>query len=62
MRAVIVRESAALREAPDNRATLLGELTEGEGVRVLAREGRFARVLARGDRSGYVLGEHVGEI
>jgi uncharacterized protein YgiM (DUF1202 family) len=74
-RAVIVREGAALREGPDDHARLVGELTEGESVRVLAREGRFARVLARGpgneapddegqrgEREAYVLGSDVGEI
>jgi tetratricopeptide (TPR) repeat protein len=52
-RAVVIREGAALREGPDPSARLLGELSEGEAVRLLAREGRFARVLARsGARDG----------
>jgi tetratricopeptide (TPR) repeat protein len=61
-RAVIVREAAQVREGPDDRATLLGELAEGEAVRLLAREGRFARVLTGGDREAYVLGSDVGEL
>ncbi len=60
-RAVILRERAAVREGPDDRARLAAELTEGEHVRVLAREGRFARILARGGRPGYVVGADVGE-
>ena len=61
-RAVIVREGAAMREGPDERARLVGELTEGESVRLLAREGRFARVRARTEQDVYVLGSDVGEI
>lgn len=61
-RAVIVRESAPLREGPDERARLVGELVEGESVRVLSHEGRFARVLARGEREAYVLSADIGEI
>lgn len=61
-RAVIVREGAAMREGPDERARLVGELPEGESVRLLAREGRFARVRARSEQDVYVLGSEVGEI
>jgi tetratricopeptide (TPR) repeat protein len=61
-RAVIVVETAALREGPDDRARLLGELLEGESVRVVGREGRFARVLARAQREAYVLSSELGEI
>lgn len=61
-RAVIVRESTALREGPDDRARLLAELAEGEAVRVLAREGLFTRIVARGEQAGYVRSELVGEI
>ncbi|HEY6877706.1 MAG TPA: SH3 domain-containing protein, partial [Polyangiales bacterium] len=61
-RAVIVREGAQVREGPDDRATLMGELAEGEAVRVLAREGRFARILTSGEREAYVLGSDVGEL
>lgn len=61
-RAVVLRESSALREGPDDRARLLGELAEGEQVRVLAREGMFARIVARGRQTGYVRGDSVGEI
>jgi hypothetical protein len=61
-RAVIVGETAAIREGPDDRARLLGELVEGESVRVLGREGAFARVLSRGEREAYVRAGDVGEI
>lgn len=61
-RAVIVVETAAIREGPDDRARLLGELVEGESVRVLGREGSFARVLSRGEREAYVRAGDVGEI
>lgn len=61
-RAVIVREGAPVREGPDDRATLMGELAEGEAVRVLAREGRFARILTSGEREAYVLGNDLGEL
>ncbi|MDB4972691.1 MAG: hypothetical protein JWN48_1032 [Myxococcaceae bacterium] len=65
-RAVVVHEGAAVREGPDDHARLVGELTEGESVRLLGREGRYARVLARqgeqAQREGYVLGSDVGEI
>jgi tetratricopeptide (TPR) repeat protein len=62
MRALIVREGAPVREGPDDRATLLGELSEGEAVRLIAREGRFARILTNGEREAYVLGSDVGEL
>lgn len=61
-RAVVVAETAAIREGPDDRARLLGELVEGESVRVLSREGSFARVLSRGEREAYVRAGDVGEI
>jgi len=61
-RAVIVQETAAIREGPDDRARLVGELVEGEPVRVLGREGAFARVLARGEREAYVRASDLGEI
>jgi uncharacterized protein YgiM (DUF1202 family) len=61
-RALIVREGAQVREGPDDRATLLGELAEGEAVRILGREGRFARILTAGERQAYVLGSDVGEL
>lgn len=62
VRAVVLQESAALREGPDERARLVSELVEGEAVRVLAREGRFTRVAAREGVTGYLRAEQVGEI
>lgn len=61
-RAVVLREDTALREGPDDRARLGAELVEGEAVRVLAREGLFTRIVARGDQAGYVRSDAVGEI
>ena len=60
-RAVVLREGVAMREGPDDAARLTGELAEGEGVRVLARSGSYARVVARGEQTGYVRSEDVGE-
>jgi hypothetical protein len=62
VRAVVLRDSAALREGPDDRARLSAELAEGEAVRLLAREGLFTRIVARGGQPGYVRSELVGEI
>jgi tetratricopeptide (TPR) repeat protein len=61
-RAVVLHESSAMREGPDDRARLVGELAEGEQVRLLGREGMFARIVARGRQTGYVRGDSVGEI
>lgn len=61
-RAVVLREDTALREGPDDRARLRAELVEGETVRVMAREGLFTRIVARGDQAGYVRSDAVGEI
>jgi len=61
-RAVVIMEAAPVREGADLAARLSAELSEGESVRILAREGDFARVrLARGGE-GYVLKSALGEI
>jgi tetratricopeptide (TPR) repeat protein len=61
-RAVVLVDRAPLREGPDLKARLAAELSEGESVRVLAREGEFALVrLARGSE-GFVPRSAVGEI
>jgi tetratricopeptide (TPR) repeat protein len=60
-RAIVVTEHAALREGPDELARLSRELPEGTSVRVLAREGAFARVRV-GEREGYMRATDVGEI
>jgi tetratricopeptide (TPR) repeat protein len=61
-RAVVISEAAQVREGPDGAARLSAELNEGESVRVLAKEGEFARVqLGRGGQ-GYVLRDAIGEI
>jgi tetratricopeptide (TPR) repeat protein len=61
-RAVVIMEAAQVRDGPDSAARLSAELNEGESVRILAKEGEFARVrLARGGE-GYVLKEALGEI
>ena len=60
-RAVVLRDAAAMREGPDDAARMIGELAEGEGVRVVARSGAYARVVARNEQTGYVRSEDVGE-
>jgi tetratricopeptide (TPR) repeat protein len=61
-RAVVIAEAAQVREGPDSAARLSSELNEGESVRILAKEGEFARVrLARGGE-GYVSRAALGEI
>lgn len=61
-RAIIVREAVPLRDGPDDRARMAGELAEGESVRLLSREGGFARISAGPGREGYVRAADVGEI
>jgi tetratricopeptide (TPR) repeat protein len=61
-RAVIVREGVAVREAPDDRARMAAELAEGESVRLLGTDGRFARVQTRTGQAGYVPRQDVGEL
>jgi tetratricopeptide (TPR) repeat protein len=60
-RAVVLIEHAALREGPDELARLSRELPEGTSVRVLSREGGYARVRV-GEREGYMRAADVGEI
>jgi tetratricopeptide (TPR) repeat protein len=60
--ALILREGTPVREGSTDKAPLVGELAEGEAVRLLAREGRFARILTGQDREAYVLGSDVGEL
>lgn len=61
-RAVVLLDRAPLREGPDPNARLAAELSEGESVRVLARDGEFAHVrLGRGSE-GFVPRSAVGEI
>jgi tetratricopeptide (TPR) repeat protein len=61
-RAVVITEHAPVREGPDTAARLSSELNEGESVRILAKEGDFARIrLARGGE-GYALKSALGEI
>lgn len=62
VRAVVLAEHAQVREGPDPAARLSSELSEGESVRILAKEGEFVRVqLARGGQ-GYVANGSLGEI
>jgi tetratricopeptide (TPR) repeat protein len=61
-RAVVITEHAPVREGPDPAARLSAELNEGESVRILAKDGEFARVrLARGSE-GYVVKSALGEL
>lgn len=60
-RAVILRDGAAVREAPDEGARLAAELFEGDSVRVTGQSGAYARIVSR-EQTGYVRREDVGEI
>jgi len=61
-RAIVVQDRAALREGPDLAARRSGELSEGETVRVLGKEGPFARVQVAKGVEGFVEAAAVGEI
>jgi tetratricopeptide (TPR) repeat protein len=61
-RAVVISEHAPVREGPDTGARLSSELNEGESVRILAKEGDFARIQLTRGSEGYVLKSALGEI
>lgn len=61
-RAIVIQDRAALREGPDEAARMASELSEGEAVRILATDSRFAHIrLGRGGE-GFVAKAAVGEI
>jgi tetratricopeptide (TPR) repeat protein len=59
---VVLVEDARLREGPDPRAGLRGRLVEGQGVRILAREGGFLRVRIAGGNEGWLAAGEAEEI
>lgn len=58
-RAIVVDETAALREGPDERTARLGEAREGDGVTVLDEEEQWVLVVAAG-RRGWMERERLG--
>jgi tetratricopeptide (TPR) repeat protein len=61
-RAIVLRDHVPLRDGPDAAAHFSRELAEGESVRVLSSDGRFARVLLGRSREGFVTAADIGEI
>lgn len=61
-RAIVLRDRVPLRDGPDAAARFSRELSEGESVRVLSSDGRFARVLLGRGREGFVAASEIGEI
>jgi tetratricopeptide (TPR) repeat protein len=61
-RAIVLRDHVPLRDGPDTAARSSRELSEGESLRVLSSDGRFARVLLGRGREGFVAASDIGEI
>jgi tetratricopeptide (TPR) repeat protein len=61
-RAIVLRDHVPLRDGPDAAARFSRELSEGESLRVLSSDGRFARVLLGRGREGFVAAADIGEI
>lgn len=60
--AIVLRDLAELREAPDPRATVRGHAPEGGSARVLARDQGFARVRTASGAEGFMSERDVGLI
>lgn len=60
--AVVLRESAELREGPDPRAHVRGAAHEGENARALQRDGAFLRVRTAAGQEGWMHGNDIGVI
>ena len=60
--AIILRDGAELREAPDPRASARGYAHEGGRARVLGRDGGFVRVRTAAGAQGWVANADVGTI
>jgi hypothetical protein len=58
----VLRDHVPLRDGPDAAARFSRELSEGESLRVLSSDGRFARVLLARGREGFVAAVDIGEI
>jgi tetratricopeptide (TPR) repeat protein len=51
---VVLTDEAPLREGPDPRAKVRGQVLEGQGVRILGREGGYLRVRIAGGDEGWL--------
>jgi tetratricopeptide (TPR) repeat protein len=60
--AIVLRDGAELREAPDPRALARGEAAEGGSAQVLAREAGFARVRTATGALGWITDTDIGLI
>ena len=60
--AIVLREGAELREAPDPRATTRARASEGGSARILARDQGFARVRTSSGAVGWMSDQDVALI
>jgi tetratricopeptide (TPR) repeat protein len=60
--AIVLREGAELREAPDPRASTRAHAHEGGSARVLARDGGFVRVRTAAGSQGWMASEDLGTV
>jgi len=60
--AIVLREGAELREAPDPRAAARASAHEGGSARVLGRDGSFVRLRTATGAVGWIASEDVGTI
>jgi len=60
--AIVLRDSAELREAPDPRARVRGRAAEAGSARILARDGGFAQVRTTAGQVGWIANSDVGSI
>jgi len=60
--AIVLRDSAELREAPDPRALVRARAAEAGSTRILARDGGFAQVRTAAGQVGWIANTDVGSI
>ncbi|HEY2736706.1 MAG TPA: hypothetical protein VGI70_22050 [Polyangiales bacterium] len=60
--AIVLREGAEMREAPDPRAGIRSHAHEGGSARVLAQDGTFVRVRAATGAQGWMSSDDVGVV
>lgn len=60
--ALVLRDQAELREGPDPRAQVRARAYEGQGARVLQREGGYVSVALDGGQSGWMKNADLGTI
>jgi len=60
--AIVLRDEAAVREGPDNKAQVRAKAQEGQSARVLMRSGNFARVQLAGGALGWMSHQDIGLI